>query len=90
MITILDITEIFDLLEDKFFCECFCEWWDYSTIGITQKAISNYSFEEFVNEVGNFLDTLDNSFDKEWDSFLEENDTAIFTDEENSIKIEIY
>lgn len=86
----LDITEIFDLLEDKFSCECFCEWWDYSTIGITQKAISNYSFEEFANEVGNFLDTLDNFFDKEWDSFLEENDTVIFIDKENSIKIVIY
>ena len=86
----LDIIEIFDLLEDKFSCECFCEWWDYSTIGITQKAISNYSFEEFVNKVENVLDTLDNFFDKDWDSFLEKNDTAIFTDEENSIKIVIY
>lgn len=86
----LNIIEIFELLEDKLFCECFCEWWDYSTIGITQKAASSYSFEEFVNKVENVLDTLDNFFDKDWDSFLEENDTIIFTDEENSIKIVIY
>lgn len=86
----LDIIEIFDLLEDKFSCECFCEWWDYSTIGITQKAISNYSLEELANKIEDILNALDNFFEKNYDSFEEANDTIIFTDEENSIKIVVY
>ena len=86
----LDITEIFDLLEDKFSYECFFEWWDYSTIGITQKAISNYSLEELANKVEDILNALDNFFEKNYDSFEKTNDTIIFRNEENSIKIVIY
>lgn len=82
----LDITEIFELLENKFSCG----WWDSSTIGITQKIINDPPLEEFANKVGNVLDTLDNFFEKDYDSFEEANDTIIFTDEENSIKIVIY
>ena len=86
----LDITEIFDLLEDKFSYECFFFFFFYSTIGITQKAISNYSLEELANKVENILNALDNFFEKDYDSFEETNDTIIFRNEENSIKIVIY
>lgn len=83
----LDIIEIFKLLDDKFSCE----WCDSSIIGITQrKIINDYSLEELANKVENVLNTLDNFFKKNYDSFEEANDTIIFTDEENSIKIVVY
>ena len=86
MIIMLDIIEIFELLEDNRFS---CEWGDSSTIGITQRKINTYSLEELANKVENVLCTLDNFFEKSWDSFEEKNDTIIFTDE-NSIKIIVY
>ena len=83
----LDIIEIFELLEDSRFS---CEWWDSSTIGITQRKINTYSLEELANKVENVLCALDNFFEKDWDSFEETNDTVIFTDSENFIKIVVY
>ena len=82
----LDITEIFELLEDKFFCN----WWDSSIIGITQRKINDYSLEELANKVEDVLNALDNFFEKDYDSFKKVSDTIIFTDGENSIKIVIY
>ena len=58
----LDIIEIFELLEDSRFS---CEWWDSSTIGITQRKI-NYSLEELSNKVENVLCNLDNFFEKDF------------------------
>ena len=55
----LDIIEIFKLLDDKFSCE----WCDSSIIGITQrKIINDYSLEELANKVENVLNTLDNLY----------------------------
>lgn len=82
----LNIIEIFELLEDKFFCN----WWDSSIIGITQRKINDYSLEELANKVEDILNALDNFFEKDYDSFEEANDTIIFTDGENSIKIVVY
>lgn len=82
----LDIIEIFELLDDKFFCE----WWDSSIIVITQRKINDYSLEELANKVEDVLNALDNFFEKDYDSFEEANDTIIFTDGENSIKIVVY
>lgn len=82
----LDIIEIFELLEDS---GLRCEWWDHFTIGIHDRTCT-YSLEDLANKVEKILDTLDNIFTREYDSFEDKNDTVIFFDNESFIKITVY
>lgn len=80
------ITDIFELLEDSGLS---CEWWDPFTIGIHDRT-HTYSLEDLANKVEKILDTLDNIFTREYDSFEDKNDTVIFLDNASLIKIAVY